>query len=99
MSERDSREVNASICRFLARLFLAFRSCGCCGHLRWSRTEPFRHSSKILRGRGQQELVFRSAWPAQSKPVKPENSFEVREEHLDLLALLARLAVGLGVGK
>src|SRR5690606_4457174 len=35
---------------------------------------------------GEQELVAGAAWTAQSEPTEPENSLEVGEQHLDLLA-------------
>jgi hypothetical protein len=42
---------------------------------------------QILGGGAQQELVFRSARPAQAQSVEPEDALQVSKKHLDLLTL------------
>ena len=45
------------------------------------------------------ELVSGTARAAQAQPVEAQDAFEVRELHLDLLAISPRLRVGLGAGQ
>jgi hypothetical protein len=35
---------------------------------------------------GQEELVFGAAWATETQSIEPEDSLEMREEHLDLLS-------------
>src|SRR5262249_40225127 len=48
---------------------------------------------QILNNRRQRELVAGTAEPAQPQAVKLEDSLEVREQYLDLLALTARAPI------
>ena len=51
-----------------------------------------------MRDGGEQELIARTARSPQAQAVQFENALEVSEEHLDLLSLLARLLVTIGLG-
>jgi hypothetical protein len=51
-----------------------------------------------LGGGGEVEFIAGATRPAQPQPVEPQNAFEVREQHLDLFALIARGLVGLSLG-
>jgi hypothetical protein len=52
-----------------------------------------------LRDCRQGELELRSARATKTQSVKPQNALEVREQHLDLLAIAARLRERLCFGK
>ncbi len=58
------------------------RSCG-------ERGEAF----EVLGGGGKQELVLCAGGPPEPEPLEAEMAFQVGEQHLDLLALAARLLV------
>jgi hypothetical protein len=47
--------------------------------------------------RGERELVLCAAGPAQSEPAEPEDALEVGKQHLDALAVTARLLEGLAI--
>jgi hypothetical protein len=40
-----------------------------------------------------------TAWAAQPKPTKPQNTFEMGKQHLNALAAATRLLEGLGIGQ
>jgi hypothetical protein len=42
---------------------------------------------------------LRTAWPAQPKPPKPQDAFEMSKQHLDRLAMTARSLESLGLGQ
>jgi hypothetical protein len=48
-------------------------------------------SPHVLCDRRQRELELRAARAAKTQSVKPQNALQVREQHLDLLAITARL--------
>jgi len=50
--------------------------------------------AKVLGGGGEKELVLCARWSAQSQSPQAYDAFEVRKEHLDLLALLAGSFIG-----
>jgi hypothetical protein len=45
------------------------------------------------------ELILCAAWPTQSQPAKSKNALQVREQHLDTLAIAPGLLEGIGPGK
>jgi hypothetical protein len=51
-----------------------------------------------LRDGCEQELILRAARPSEAQAIQLKNALEVGEEHLDLLAILARLLVAIGLG-
>jgi hypothetical protein len=51
-----------------------------------------------LSDRRQRELELCAVRAAKAQSVKPQNAFEVREQHLDLLAIAARLRERLCLG-
>ena len=53
----------------------------------WPEWQEFRHFPEVLGGGGEVELVAGAVWSAQSQAIEPEDALEVREQHLDLLAL------------
>jgi hypothetical protein len=57
-----------------------------CGEDRRREREELRQFSEVLGGGGQQELIFRSARPAQAQSVEPEDALQVSEERLGLLS-------------
>jgi hypothetical protein len=60
-----------------------FASCGA----DWRRKrDELRQFPQILGRGGLEELIFGSAWPAQTQSVEPEDALQMSEEHLDLLS-------------
>lgn len=53
------------------------------------RAEPSSHSSQVLRRCGHQELIARAFEASKSQPIELQDAFLVREQHLDLLAVVA----------
>ena len=47
-----------------------------------------RQAPQVLRGGRERELVEGTRQSAQSQSIEPQDALEVREQHLDLLALL-----------
>jgi hypothetical protein len=45
------------------------------------------------------KLVLSASWTTQSKPTKLQDALQVREPHLDLLALMSRLLEALGANE
>src|SRR5271168_836017 len=39
--------------------------------------------AEVLRNRGQRELELGAAWPAQSQPAEPQDTLQMRKQHLD----------------
>ena len=60
---------------------------------------PVTESPQVLHDRRQRELELCAVRAAKTQSVKPQNALEVRKQHLDLLAITARLRVGRGFGK
>ena len=54
---------------------------------------------EVLGGGGEQELVAGAAGAAQPQPIELQDALEVGEQHLDLLALVARALEGRRVGQ
>ncbi len=54
---------------------------------------------EVLGGGGEQELVVRAARPPEPEALEAEMAFEVGEQHLDLLAFVARPIERLGAGQ
>jgi hypothetical protein len=48
-----------------------------------------RATSLVLCDCCQRELKLRAAWSSQAQSVEPQNALEVREQHLNLLAIAA----------
>src|SRR5499427_7487098 len=55
--------------------------------------------SQVLGGGDEQNLVAGTAQAPQPEPVQLQDALHVRKQHLDFLALAARLLEGLGVGQ
>jgi hypothetical protein len=51
-------------------------------------------SAQVLGGCRHQKLVLCSGWSSETQAVEPENAFEMREQHLDLLASVAGRHIG-----
>ena len=64
----------------------------------WSRNQR-REAPEILSDGSQNKLILRASWTTKSKPTEPQDALQVREPHLDLLALAARLFKALGAGE
>jgi hypothetical protein len=47
------------------------------------------HSAQVLNGGGRRKFVARTREPAQPQTAQLEDSLQVREQHLDLLTLMA----------
>jgi hypothetical protein len=54
---------------------------------------------QVLRDRRQCELELRAAWASQTQFAEPQNALEMRKQHLDLLAIAARLRKRLRLGE
>ena len=59
------------------------------------RCEP----SQVLSDGGQNKLILGASWTTQSKPAELQDALQVREPHLDLLALTPRLLEALGASE
>jgi len=64
----------------------------------WSRDQR-REAPQILSDGSQNKLILGASWATKPKPTKPQDTLQVREPHLDLLALAARLLKGLGASE
>src|SRR4030095_4494771 len=62
------------------------------GRSRNQRCEP----PQVLSNGGQNKFVLSTSWTTQSKPTELQDALQVREPHLDLLALAPRLLEALG---
>ena len=60
------------------------------GRSRNQRCEP----PQVLGDGSQNELILGASWTTQSKPTEFQDALQVREPHLDLLALTSRLLKG-----
>ena len=54
---------------------------------------------QVLSNGGQNKLVLSTSWTTQSKPTELQDALQVREPHLDLLALTPRLLEALGASE
>ena len=83
----------ALVCRMLLiQCWMGFMSCD---GLRLGRSRSSScELSEILGNRGEEELVFGPIWPTKPEPCQVQNTLEVREQHLDLLPLIAGDLVG-----
>ena len=64
-------------------------------HCRCRHRDQLGHLAQVLGGGGEVELVFCSVGASEAKAVEPKDAFEVREQHLDLLALAPRGQIGI----
>ena len=64
----------------------------------WSRNKR-REPPQVLGDGGQNKLILRALWAAQSKPTEPQDALQVCEPHLDLLALTPRELEALGASE
>ena len=60
-----------------------------------SRNQRF-EPSQVLGDGGQYELILGASWTTQPKPAELQDALQVREPHLDLLALTSRLLKAFG---
>src|ERR1700694_1742227 len=58
----------------------------------------FRHAPEVLSDCCEQELIASAVHSAQPQARQMQDAFEVREQHLHLLSILARLLVKAGLG-
>jgi hypothetical protein len=65
----------------------------------WWPGAQFGEPSQVLGDGGEREFVLCTARAAQSKPTEPQDALQVREPHLDLLALTPRLLEALGTSE
>src|ERR1700730_314951 len=72
--------------------------CGYWNRFRCCKHQALRHSSSVLCDGCEQELILRAARSSETQAIQLKNALEVSEEHLDLLAVLARLLVSIGLG-
>jgi hypothetical protein len=68
-------------------------------HDRWWSFEILSELSQVLGGGDEQNLVAGAAQAPQPQPVELQDALHVCKQHLDFLALSARLLEGLGVGQ
>ena len=54
---------------------------------------------QVLSNGGQNKFVLSTSWTTQSKPTELQDALQVREPHLDLLALMSRLLEALGASE
>src|SRR6476646_11079177 len=77
---------------------LSLRSAGGWRHRRWS-SDILGELSQVLGGGDEQNLVAAAAQAPRPQPVELQDALHVGKQHLDFLALSARLLEGLGVGQ
>jgi hypothetical protein len=63
--------------------------CGAWNRVHRVQREPEGQAPKVLRDRGQQELIASAGSTSQSQSVDPQDPLHVREQHLNLLPILA----------
>src|SRR5690242_5851341 len=68
------------------------------GEMRQPR-EKHCHTPQVLGDGGQHELVLSAARAAQTQSGEPQDALQVREPHLDALAVMPRLLEGRGAGQ
>ena len=61
--------------------------------------DQLRQSSEVLRDCRQRELVPCAVRASKTQPAEPQDAFQVREPHLDTLAIVPRLLEGCGASK
>lgn len=65
-----------------------------CGLSRDGRAErEHRQFAKVLGGGCEGKFVARAGWTAQSQPIQLQDTFQMGEQHLDLLPVAARLQI------
>src|SRR5918995_981007 len=77
---------------------LGLRSASCWRRRRWS-FDILGEFSQVLGGGNEQNLVAGAAQAPQPQPIELQDALHVCKQHLDFLALSARLLEGLGVGQ
>ena len=65
----------------------------------WWPSDQRGEPSQVLGDSGQNKLVLSASWTTQSKPTELQDALQVREPHLDLLALMSRLLEALGASE
>src|SRR6476469_1904300 len=65
----------------------------------WRPSEQRCEPPQVLSDGGQNKLVLSTPWTTQPKPAELQDTLQVREPHLDLLALPPRLLEALGTGE
>src|SRR6185312_8659159 len=63
------------------------------------RGHQLRHPSEVLSDRRKRKLVLCAARTSKPKPTEPQDTFQMREPHLDAFAFAARLLEGLSAGE
>ena len=66
------------------------------GELRWLNVGC--ELSEVLGGRSEEKRVLGTCWPTPSQSSKLEDASEVREQHLDALAIVTRFLERRGIG-
>lgn len=64
----------------------------------WSRSQRS-EAPQILSDGSQNKLILGASWATKPKPTKPQDALQVREPHLDLLALAAGPLKALGASE
>jgi hypothetical protein len=73
--------------RVTARPVVSFRS----GRRDWvGHRDQIRQIPEVLGGSGKEELIAGAAGSSEPQTVEPDNAFEVREQHLNLLPFTAK---------
>src|ERR1700704_1540005 len=70
-------------------------ACKCGGRPRYQLGE----AAQVLCNSCEDELVLCATWAAQPEAAKPQDAFEMGEQHLDPFAVAARLLKGVGFGE
>jgi hypothetical protein len=65
----------------------------------WWATNQLTETPEVLGNGCKRELELGAAWTPQSQPTEPQNALEVREQHLDLLAITTGLGKCLRPGE
>src|ERR1700694_2957468 len=54
----------------------------------WWPGDQLSKPAEVLSNRSQRELELGTAWPAQSQPAEPKNTFQMRKKHLGTFAVV-----------
>src|ERR1700676_3743310 len=55
----------------------------------WRPGDQLGQPAEVLSNRSQRELELGTAWPAQSQPVEPKYTFQMRKQHFDTFPVAA----------
>ena len=96
----------AAMLRWERRLLIGDAECPSCpdayathGGSRWRLGDELCEPAEVLGDRRERELVLCAAWASQTKPAEPQDTLQVREPHLDALAVVPRPFERVGAGK